>query len=94
MLEAAHGEAAIQLAGAHPGTIHLLVAELGLPGIGGRRLAGQIGALKPGIKLLYISGYPADAVLRHGMLEAETAFLQKPFSLGALALKVREVLDL
>jgi hypothetical protein len=50
-------------------------------------------ALKPGIKLLYMSGYTAKAVLRHGVLESNTAFLQKPFTLGALALKVREVLD-
>lgn len=93
VLEAAHGEAAIQIARSHPGPVHLLVADLGLPGIGGHRLAGQIGALKPGIKLLFISGYTVDAVLRHGLLATETAFLQKPFTPGALAFKVREVLD-
>jgi len=93
VLAAAHGEAAIQLAGAHPGTVHLLVADLGLPGIGGRRLAERVGALQPGIKLLYISGYTADAVLRHGALESATPFLQKPFSPEALALKVRAVLN-
>ena len=93
VLAAAHGEEAIQLAAAHPGNIHLLVSDLVLPGIGGRRLAERIGALKPGIKLLYISGYTADALLRHGVLEPGTAFLQKPFSPGALACKIRELLD-
>ena len=93
VLEATHGEEAIQLAGTYPGTVHLLVTDLGLPGIGGRRLAERIGALKPGIKLLYISGYSADAVLRHGVLDSEIPFLQKPFSPNVLASKVREVLD-
>ena len=93
VLEAVDGEEAIQLAGMHQGTVHLLVSDLVLPGISGRRLAERLGALKAGIKLLYISGYTADAVLRHGVLEPETAFLQKPFSPVALALKVREVLD-
>lgn len=93
VLETAHGEAAIQLAETHSGTIHLLVSDLGLPGIAGRRLAERVGILQPGIKLLYISGYTADAVLRHGVLGAETAFLQKPFSANALTFKVREMLD-
>ena len=94
VLEAAHGEAAIQLAGTYQGTVHLFVSDPMLPGICGCRLAGRIGALKPGIRLLYISGYTADALLRHGMLASEAAFLQKPFSPGALAFKVREVLAL
>ena len=93
VLATAHGEEAIQLAAAHQGNIHLLVSDLVLPGIGGRRLAERIGALKPGIKQLYISGYTADAVLRHGVLEPGTAFLQKPFSPAALACKARELLD-
>lgn len=94
VLEAAHGEEAIQLAVAHPGTVHLLLSDLVLPGIGGRGLAKRIGALKPGIKLLYMSGYTFDAVQSHGVLEPEAAFLHKPFSPRALAGKVRAVLDL
>jgi len=93
VMESANGEEAIQLVQKRPGAIHLLVSDLGLPGINGRRLAERMLALKPGIKLLYMSGYTAKAVLRHGVLESKTAFLQKPFTLGALALKVREVLD-
>ena len=56
VLPAAHGEEAIQLAGTHQGTVHLLVSDLVLPGIGGRRLAERIGALKPGIKLFIYRG--------------------------------------
>jgi two-component system, cell cycle sensor histidine kinase and response regulator CckA len=93
VLEAAHGEEAIQLTGTHPGTVHLLLSDLVLPGIGGRGLAERIGALKPGIKVLYISGYTVDAVHRHGLLESDTAFLHKPFSPRLLAGKVRAVLD-
>jgi CheY-like chemotaxis protein len=93
VLEAADGEEAIRVAETHPGTVHLLVSDVMLPGISGRRLAARIGALKPGIKLLYISGYTAEAVVEYGVLDPETAFLQKPFPPDALARKVREVLD-
>lgn len=93
VLEAADGEAAIRLAGAHPGPIHLLVSDLGLPGIGGRSLVEQLGALKPGLKLLFISGYSAEALQRHGAMASETAFLQKPFAPRTMAFKVREVLN-
>ena len=93
VLEAAHGEEAIRVAETHQGPIHLLVADLVLPGISGRRLAARIAALKPGLKLLYMSGYTAEAVVEHGVLDLGTPFLQKPFQPGTLARKVREVLD-
>ena len=64
-----------------------------MPEMDGRMVADQVLAIKPGIKVLFISGYTADAVVRHGVMESEIAFLQKPFTPTTLAQKVREVLD-
>ena len=93
VLEAAHGDEAVQLAETHKGTIHLLVSDVVMPGTSGRRMADRIVALRPGIKVLFLSGYADDAVVRHGILASGIAFLQKPFTPNALVRKVRNVLD-
>ena len=93
MLEACNGTEAIRIAQQHTGTIHLLVYDVVMSGMGGRQVAERLAELRPGLRVLYLSGYTDDAVVRHGVLEAETAFLQKPFTPSALAQKVRWVLD-
>ncbi len=93
VLEASDGEDALKVCAREKGAIHLLVSDVVMPGMGGRQLAERLLALRPEMRVLYLSGYSDDAVIRHGVLEAEVNFLQKPFSAGALARKVREVLD-
>src|SRR5213082_3343107 len=93
VLEAPDGEAAIRLAQRHRGVIHLLLTDVVMPRLSGRELAGQFARLRPDTRVLYASGYTDDSVVRHGILESGTAYLQKPFSPESLARKVREVLD-
>ncbi len=92
VLEASDGEEAIRVATNHRERIHLLVTDVVMPGMGGRILAERLLSLDPQMKVLYLSGYTDDAVVRHGILHEEVNFLQKPFSPDALAHQVREVL--
>ena len=94
VLHARTGPEALALAQAHPGPIHLLLTDVVLPTMSGRELADALKALQPGLRVLYMSGYTSDAVVRHGVAEEHVAFLQKPMSPPDLARKVREVLDL
>jgi PAS domain S-box-containing protein len=93
VLEGGSGGEALAAAVAHGGPVHLLVTDVVMPGMGGRELAEALRARHPGLRVLYVSGYTDDAVVRHGIVEATDAFLQKPFSPLALARKVRAILD-
>jgi PAS domain S-box-containing protein len=93
MLTAASGEEAANVAANYQGPIHLMVTDVVMPGIGGPELAQRLAPFHPELKVLFISGYTDDAVLRHGVREGVASFLQKPFTLVALARKMREVLD-
>jgi CheY-like chemotaxis protein len=93
VLEASGAEEATQLAQQHQGPIHLLLSDVVMPGLGGKKLAERLTALRPGIKVLFMSGYTDDSVLRHGVREKEVVLLQKPFTPVVLARTVRERLD-
>jgi len=92
VLEAENGECGLRIAEAFKEHIDVLITDVVMPGIGGRELAKKLLALRPGICVLYLSGYTEDAVVAPGALGPGTAFLQKPFTLQNLAKKVREVL--
>jgi len=92
VLEAEDGEEALRVAAAHEGPIHILVTDVIMPKLGGRAAAERLLALRPECRVLFLSGYTDDAVLRHGVREAAYAFLQKPFRPLELAEKVRAML--
>jgi CheY-like chemotaxis protein len=93
VLEAAEGDDALRVGREHRGPIHLLVTDVVMPQMGGRELADRLQAGRSEMKILYVSGYTDDAILRQGVSETGTAFLPKPFTAAALAHKVRQVLD-
>ncbi len=84
---------AIELAREHPGEIHMLMTDVIMPEMNGRDLAKNILTIHPGMKRLFMSGYTADVIAHHGVLDEGVHFIQKPFSLQNMAAMVREVLD-
>ncbi len=93
VLEARDGQEGLRVAQQHPGPIHVLVTDLVMPRMSGRQLADVVSQARPGVRVLFLSGYTDEAMAQHGALEAGLAFLQKPFSPISLVRKVREVLD-
>jgi len=89
--EAANGVEALKVA-AHTETIHLLVTDVVMPEVSGPELAAHLMATRPGLKTLFISGYPDSEMAQRGLLKPGAAYLRKPFTPAALALKVREAL--
>jgi len=93
VLDAARGADALRLSDAHPGPIALLLTDVVMPQMGGRDLAFALRARRPEIKVLYMSGFTTDAIVRHGVAVATDALIQKPFTPVGLARKIRDVLD-
>ncbi|MEO6951598.1 MAG: PAS domain-containing protein, partial [Polyangia bacterium] len=93
VLDAANGGEALLVAMEHPTAIHLMITDMVMPRMSGRKLVEHIAPARPDMKVLFSSGYTDDAILKHGVSDAAVAFLQKPFSPEALLRKVREVLD-
>jgi CheY-like chemotaxis protein len=93
VLEARNGEDALRVAQSHSERIHLMITDVVMPQMGGARLAEQLCLERPQMKVLFVSGYAENTVLRHGPIDVTNSFLQKPFSLKSLASKVRQVLD-
>ena len=93
VLDAPSGAAALGLATRHAGRIHLLVTDVVMPEMGGTQLARHLSASRPDMKVLYISGYPDDAMQHEGVVDPRMMLLRKPFAPEQLARKVREVLE-
>lgn len=92
VLEARNGEAATELCLRSTERILLLVTDVIMPGINGRKVSKLATSADPDIAVLFMSGYTDDAILRHGVLEANVPFLEKPFTPNRLRMKVRETL--
>ena len=93
ILTAPDGKTALKILAHHEGKIDLLITDVVMPEISGRELAETLLSQNSKLKVLFMSGFTDDAIVRHGVLQAHVAFLQKPFTPTSLAKKVREVLD-
>ena len=93
VLQACDPQDAVLIAERHAGPIRLLLTDVIMPRQSGRALAERLRPLRPELQVLYMSGYTNEAIVRHGVLEPDTMFIQKPFTPAALGHKVRDALD-
>ena len=92
VLEAASGFEALRVSASHTGRLDLVLTDVVMPGMSGRELAERLAPVRPGMKVLYMSGHTDDAIFHHGVTQAGTGFLQKPFTPDALERRVRDLL--
>ncbi len=93
VLEADGPVEALAIGSTHPGPIEVMLTDVVMPGMNGRELASRLAAQRPGMRVVYTSGYPDDALGRQGVLDRDTPFLPKPFTREGLARRLREALD-
>jgi CheY-like chemotaxis protein len=93
VLVATDGADALRISDEHQGSIELVVTDVVMAGLSGREAVDALRQRRAGVRVLYVSGYTDDAILRHGVLENEVELLPKPFTPLDLARKVREILD-
>jgi len=93
VVESSRGKEAIRLYSENDRAVDLLLTDVVMPEMSGKEVADQLTALKPELKVLFMSGYTDEAIVHHGVLDSNIEFIQKPFTPAALARKVREVLD-
>lgn len=93
VLLASAADQALEIAARHRGRIHVLLTDVVMSGLSGRILSERLTAARPETRVLYMSGYSDEAILRHGVKNAPAHFIQKPFAVEALAQKLRETLS-
>jgi CheY-like chemotaxis protein len=93
VLTASNGEDALETAAAHSGRVDVLLTDVVMPRTGGRELAERLTQVRPGLRVIFMSGYTADTMLRQGIADTGRPFLQKPFTAQQLAKKIRDTLD-
>jgi two-component system cell cycle sensor histidine kinase/response regulator CckA len=93
VLEAGHGAEALEICRQHQGSIALMITDIIMPGMGARELANRAVAMRPDLRVLYMSGYTDDAIVHDGVLDPGTPFLEKPFTAEGVLSKIDELLD-